>query len=50
MAHGVHELPAGQQVINFGFAPLVQEGDQHLTRPAVGFLLGCSRYADRPGP
>ena len=48
--HGVYELPTCQQVINFGFARLVQEGDQHLTRPVVGFLLGCSRYADRTGP
>jgi hypothetical protein len=49
-AHGMYELPACQQVINFGFARLVQEGDQHLARPAVGFLLGFSRYADRTGP
>jgi hypothetical protein len=29
---------------------LVQEGDQHFTCLAVGFLLGRSRYADRRGP
>jgi hypothetical protein len=49
-AHGVHELTTRQEVINFGFARLVQEGDQHFTYPAVGFPLGCSRYADRTGP
>ena len=49
-AHGVHELPTCQQVFNFGLARLVKKGDQHLTYPAVGFLLGCSRYTNRTGP
>ena len=49
-AHGVYELPTCQQAVNFGFARLVQERDQHFTYAAVGFLLGRLRYADRPGP
>jgi hypothetical protein len=52
--HGVYELSTRQQVIDFGFARLVQEGDQMFTSPAVSFLLGHSRDTDRtepsPGP
>ena len=48
-AHGVYGLPTRQQVINFGFAGLIQEGDEHLTCPAVGFPPGFSiREPDGP--
>ena len=39
-AHGAYVLSVGQQGIDFGPAAcLVQEKDQQLTYPGVGFLL-----------
>lgn len=43
-------LSSCQQFIDFGSALLVQEGDQLLTSPAIGFLLGGARYSDWSEP
>lgn len=48
--HGRYGLSSCQQVIDFGQAPLVQEADQLLTSPAIGFPLGRARYSDWTEP
>jgi hypothetical protein len=43
-------LSSCQQFIDFGPPSVVQEGDQLLTSPAIGFLLGGARYSDWSEP
>jgi hypothetical protein len=43
-------LSSCQQFIDFGPASVVQEGDQLLTNPAIGFMLGSARYSDWSEP
>ena len=48
--HRRYGFSSCQQFIDFGSASLVQEGNQLLTSPAIGFLLSGARYADRSEP